>query len=361
MNKLLVIFLSLSFLLVLDGQTKTSIYAQDDCQPEAVGEWLVQRQIGRNLVQPIIDGPNDLSIIDSILLIQEVRRNLEDLPRPTCADELYQLTIYLYDNLVDFLTFSLDNDRELAVEIIYPRLEIYGEEVEPLFNELQEIAGIDVDAAVADFQPTPTSEPTATAVPHFDPQTLTSSSSTEVFGPFTLTAGFYELEYQLINPETSFRLAVNWEVGGDYFFTYTVPVGRQVYYFNDVTTFANVEVSGAKEWRLTLSRIEEQTSSSDFSASGVDSEINAIGPLYLEAGLYILEYQVANNASDFVFTGIETSWEMSNQEFLDSLLISEDSDLTGRKIFSLEGGIYFLNYSIVSTNDWEITISPSQQ
>lgn len=160
--------------------------AQPDCTADVVAEWMIQRQVGRNKIQAVLNG-EQMQVRDALLLVQQVRRELEDLPRPECADKLYILTLYFYDALSDGLTFSLLNDTASFNSISQPRLEKYGQTVEPIYNELEVIAGIDVMAEASARQPVPTPVPTTVAV---EPMEYTGTDAT-VLGPVEIPVGIY--------------------------------------------------------------------------------------------------------------------------------------------------------------------------
>lgn len=181
-------FLILAACLILPFQ----LFARqaDDCSPDAVREWMVQRQIGRNQLQPILDAPYFPNLIETLLDVQEIRRNLEDLPRPTCADKLYILTIYLYDAMSDFLALQANLQSELAQTLIQQRFEVYTRETEPIYLELEEIAGVDVYATAAAIVPVATAIPTA--IPPA-PIYLRGSQGGMTHGPIDIPAGVYRV------------------------------------------------------------------------------------------------------------------------------------------------------------------------
>lgn len=182
MKRLFLIFL-------LMGLGFNLVSAQNgDCDPASVKEWMVQRQIGRNQLQPILDGTTtNMTPIDGLLLVQKVRRDLEDLPRPACADSLYNLTIYFYDTVGDMLTFGLKNDASSMNTISQPRLQRYIAAVDPLYNPLQTTAGVDIMAeAAARGSVVPTAAPTEV----LQPMDWNGTDAT-VIGPIRIPQGIY--------------------------------------------------------------------------------------------------------------------------------------------------------------------------
>ncbi len=180
----------LFFIFLLIGLGLNSVSAQDaNCDPAVVKEWMVQRQIGRNQLQSIIDGSDKtISFTDALLLVQKVRRELEDLPRPACADSLYDLTIYFYNAVGDLLTFGMAGDMASVNSLITPRLQRYSSGVDAIYSPLQTIAGVDVIAeAAARGSVVPTAAPTLT------PLQFQGDTGGIVVGPTTIPAGVYKL------------------------------------------------------------------------------------------------------------------------------------------------------------------------
>lgn len=164
------------------------VAAQDaNCDPTAVKEWMIQRQIGRNEIEPILDGTST-DLTDALLLVQRVRREFEDLPRPACADELYELTIYFYNAVGDLLGFGLNNDVQSVTDVIGPRFQRYADNVNALYDPLQAIAGVDVMAEAAargSIAPTP--------APTLSPLQFQGDKGNVVVGPADVPAGVYKL------------------------------------------------------------------------------------------------------------------------------------------------------------------------
>lgn len=185
------LFLALSALLLFTLILPTK--AQEtttDCSPEAIAEWMIQRQLGRNRLQPLINGEVDMSIIEALLLLQDVRRNLEDLPRPECADELYSLTIYFYDALTDFYTFQLAEDNSSAESIINPRIQRYFDSIDEMYAALEIIADVDVMATANAIEPVSTPAPTQAPA---EAITFSGESGGVVLGPVDVPTGVYRL------------------------------------------------------------------------------------------------------------------------------------------------------------------------
>lgn len=176
-------------LLLLASGLNTVSAQQTDCDPAALKEWMVQRQIGRNRLQPILDSSDKTtSVADGILLVQQVRRDLEDLPRPACADDLYNLTIYFYNAVTDGIAFGLKNDSTSVTNIILPRLQRYQDNVDALYLPLESITGINVmEEAATRGTVLPTAQPTLA------PLQFQGQTGGTVIGPTDIPAGIYKL------------------------------------------------------------------------------------------------------------------------------------------------------------------------
>src|SRR5258708_31850499 len=151
---------------------------------------MIQRQVGRNRVQPILDSGSKLTVFESMLLVQQVRRSLEDLKRPACTASLYTLTIYFYDTIIDSYTFQLPGDVKSGDAVTTPRFKQYSDTVESLFKPLETIAGVDVMAEASKIQPVPTAEPTSEPG---KPITLNGDHGGVVLGPMDIPSGTYRV------------------------------------------------------------------------------------------------------------------------------------------------------------------------
>jgi hypothetical protein len=160
-----------------------------DCTPQAVRDWMVQRQVG--LYKETALGGKQVTVVQAMLYIQALRRELEDLPRPACADELYILTIFRYDNDVDRLAFLME-DNTTSIGDMNNRLKRYTDTVDPLYSKLQAIAGVDIKKeADKIFSPnTPTPEPTSEPKKTISFEGKTGGS---VLGPVDIPTGIYRM------------------------------------------------------------------------------------------------------------------------------------------------------------------------
>lgn len=163
---------------------------QEDCKPEEVRVWMIQRQVGRNRIQPLIAGDTKMTWLEFMLAIQQERRNLEDLKRPSCADGLFMLTTYYYDAIVDYAAFRITGDTKSNDTVIAPRLKHYYDTIDSLYKPLEKIAGVDVMAEAAKILPVPTQQPTPEPL---KPIKLEGKKGGIVLGPEDIPSGTYRL------------------------------------------------------------------------------------------------------------------------------------------------------------------------
>lgn len=193
-----------------------------DCTPENVREWMIQRQVGRNQLQPFYRG-DVVNLAEYLFLAQQARRDLEDLDRPDCANELYELTVFLYDTTADWMAagismhFDWGYATEAEQEALWDRMDYYFDNSLPLYEELQEIAGIDVMAVVAEIQPVATVITSATSVspPSIESTTdgtiTMQGSGSYVFDPMGVPSGLYRVTFTTLD----FGVAGVEELSGD--------------------------------------------------------------------------------------------------------------------------------------------------
>jgi hypothetical protein len=152
-QRYLISVIVLLLLLVLSIPASLAQQDNPDCYPDEVGQWLTQLRIGENVVSDyFID--NDFSVenpLEAMLFVQKVRRDLENLPRPYCADDLFRLAIFRYDNLLDAIVFAATGNDDAVQNISLSRIEAVSASHEQQFAELEEIAAIDVDALLVEM------------------------------------------------------------------------------------------------------------------------------------------------------------------------------------------------------------------
>lgn len=169
-------------------------FAQSDaeCTSEAVAEWIIQREVGQNQIRTLLEWGAE-SDIAGLLQVQEIRRNLEDLPRPDCADQLFLLTILYYNGLADSFSFAIAEDDLSAARIAEERLNQYDSEITAIYQELQAIANIDAAVEAANIQILPTATPN---YPPAEEIVLNGDVGGVLEAPVNIPPGAYRLRFE---------------------------------------------------------------------------------------------------------------------------------------------------------------------
>ncbi|MCB9455837.1 MAG: hypothetical protein H6671_07625 [Anaerolineaceae bacterium] len=88
---------------------------------------------------------------------------------------------------------------------------------------------------------------------------------------------------------------------------------------------------------------------------------DALGPLELEEGVYILEYKVTVPESSFVFGALSIDFENLEKDelFFDGVLetYTESGEFDARKTVRLDGGRYLISVDASSIGMWSISLS----
>lgn len=144
MKKLLALLIICSLLIVGTSQAQ----AQDggDCDPEALREWLLQRQAWRNATTETVNKAVDANLSwDNVpLVLIELHRHMQtiaDLPRPSCADNMLLWTYYRYDAFNAYWLCGFVHDETCQTEMD-KRVIICDKQVEKALRPLLEVAGI---------------------------------------------------------------------------------------------------------------------------------------------------------------------------------------------------------------------------
>lgn len=224
----------------------------NDCDPAAVREWMVQRQIGRNQMQKFLGTGTVPNVLKALLDTQEIRRNLEDLPRPACADSLYTLTISYYDAISDFFTLEADKNNTRAQEVFTKRSDVYNQTVDSLYLPLQTIAGVDVMATAEALAPQPTAAPTQ-APP--TPISLSGDKGGAVEGPIDIPAGTYRATLKGVSATASLKL-----ISGrcDEFYMYTTTTNNsdeEIFTSDGCRAMIETDMSD-ESWTLDLTPVQ---------------------------------------------------------------------------------------------------------
>lgn len=113
-----------------------------------------------------------------------------------------------------------------------------------------------------------------------------------------------------------------------------------------------------------LKQISEEITSTETQCRGwnfIGTSSDALGPLQLEAGVYILEYTAIVEEGAFVMGALVIQFEnLDEEEFVfDSVLETYDEagEHSGRKTVRLEGGRYLISVEPGGISNWTIALT----
>jgi hypothetical protein len=131
----------------------TQVEDAQDCDPDEALSWMIEHEGSFRQIHSLMAAKTDDNVIETVLSIQAVRRTLEDVERPACADDLYILTIYYMNALTDYyledaygddaLADSISENRFNSVDLIYETREAYA--------IVEEFTGRDIFQEAIDF------------------------------------------------------------------------------------------------------------------------------------------------------------------------------------------------------------------
>jgi hypothetical protein len=126
---------------------------------------------------------------------------------------------------------------------------------------------------------------------------------------------------------------------------------------------AAITAGNIKDAMEILSKVESENKNIQAKCKGWNFEGNrndAIGPLELEAGLYIVEYKTSVLDSQMVLGifGLEFENVEKDEMNFDSVLESytKAGEFTGRKTVRLEGGKYLISLTAQGINQWSLSV-----
>lgn len=132
----------------------------DTCDTEEVEAWIQQRQTWRQESQGVLDAQG-VSAQSALAQLADHLQQIEDLPRPECADEAMLWTYFLYTNLQHLLICAQVGDTSCVAET-QGRLTEYRQRDEQLMSALASGSGLPTTVLKP---PTPTPAPTSTPAP----------------------------------------------------------------------------------------------------------------------------------------------------------------------------------------------------
>lgn len=128
----------------------------DTCDTEEVVTWIQERQTWRQESQAVLDAQG-VSAQSALAQLADHLQQIEDLPRPECADEAMLWTYFLYTNLQHLLICAQVGDTACTTNV-RDRLVDYRQRDEQLMSALA--SGVGLPATVL-YPPTPVPVPTA--------------------------------------------------------------------------------------------------------------------------------------------------------------------------------------------------------
>ena len=120
--------------------SSTSVLHFEDCNTDLLGNWLIEYRVGKVRVD-VVDSDDGVA---ALAQISQIRRDLERVPRPACADKLYLLAREFYISVSDFFVYIILEDEDLSSQfVLSPQFMDYVTNEETYFNEL--LNGVTVD------------------------------------------------------------------------------------------------------------------------------------------------------------------------------------------------------------------------
>lgn len=154
----------------------------DTCDPEEVETWIQQRQSWRQASQEVLD-TQGISAQNALAELSAHLQQIEDLPRPECANEAMLWTYYLYTNLQHLLICAQIGDTACTSDM-QGRLTDYRQRDEQIMSAL--VSGSDLPDTVL-HPPTPVPVPTAVLGKRNNPVSLGTGYLFPGFGTMTVS------------------------------------------------------------------------------------------------------------------------------------------------------------------------------
>jgi len=217
-RSLLIMLVAISLMTI--GIEQTHAQNDDDCDPEAVNEWLMQRQAWRNATTETIDKAVEANLSWNALpsLLKEFNRHMQaiaDLERPECANEVMLWTYYRYSAFEQFWICLSQGDTDCELEM-RERLTLYENQVSEALAPLEEVAGIPSGSyfeVFGDRRPDDWSWPPETLREYF-PASYTDGmldfegTGDLVSDPVTIPEGIYRVSLETEDDRLSLEMVV---------------------------------------------------------------------------------------------------------------------------------------------------------
>ena len=119
--------------------------AQDetDCDPAILREWMIARQAWRNETTKVWNEGDD--VLEVALIFHEHLQAITELERPKCADEAMLWTYYYYHISQHYLLCYNSERADCNDTVLQEQSDAYGAHIVPIIEDLEAIAGIDLD------------------------------------------------------------------------------------------------------------------------------------------------------------------------------------------------------------------------
>ncbi len=177
------LFLITLLLFFLAGGVFASHAQQDgeDCDAAAVRRWVEARQTWRQTSQDVLDAQG-VTVQSALAQLADHLQQIENLPRPACADEAMLWTYYLYTRWQHLLICALVGDTSCSADV-QQQLADYRARDDQLMAALVSGAGLPDEVL---HPPTPTRAPTAVMGSRSNPVPLRTSYTFPGIGTLTV-------------------------------------------------------------------------------------------------------------------------------------------------------------------------------
>ena len=233
-------------------------------------------------------------------------------------------------------------------------------------TSLDEIATIQADLGAILAMCNPTG-----AIPVAGDALVFEGSGNGKFGPISLAEGWYVFDYEFttsgapeyqfvdidfLDGNKRFKFTDEQHFADEWHNTTIVQVEEGNY-------AADVQVNGTSNWQITIAAVDINTPAPVMTVTTAGGQ-GTLGPLHLNAGTYLVEYNVTVNEDAptnlFKYPGVEIEiLSTANESF--QPIFEEDRDfnsIEGGVLLTVGGGIYFLNINPNVASQASVTVTP---
>jgi hypothetical protein len=331
-----------------------SVKAQETCDTAA---WANDAQVYLDEFTAEIDviDPNDIpGMTEFYSRIMDALHYYEDLETCPDLDTANGLMISVLNGMQDRLFYVMSTlARREGLQI---NASIVENSVQPRYDENLALLTVQLDAMASN-----TNAPSGLAAADSEPTivaTLQSSNANEILGPFDVEAGFYIIEWDIVDDgdvPVFAKLYIQWDDGDFSSGTFDLQ-GRDVFYLESGSRYANVEFEYAQEYTITVYSAST-TPISETSISGTGNIKDVFGPFELAEGEYILAFTARADDTALPDTFVEVRYEAASG-FPDGVFTEDSGDVSGQQIIEVERGLYYFKYDFHAVSEWEFSITP---